>query len=192
MHRLRAYDPEMWEMAFQLLWPIAWSVANRRLSAFAPNDIEDVAVIAIEEAAAKVKDGKVGSFGLLKALTAVIADRRARDHVRRMQADRRKADQTVPIEGGAEPVSPAPGPLDRLDAGDLAIILMRILVKLPDRQRQLLEGYYLEGFKQAELAKKLGMPVGTVGVTLSRGLASMLKELQKAPKLMQEIVERMR
>jgi RNA polymerase sigma-70 factor (ECF subfamily) len=134
----------------------------------------------------------VESFEDLKALTGVIASRRALDLVRRMQAERRAAGVTETIEGQEELASPEAGPVERVDANELARSLTVLAAKLPGRQRQLLQAYYVEGLKQAELAEAFGMPMGTVGVTLSRALESLREELRKHPRLMKELLEALR
>lgn len=189
---LQAGDARMWDVAFYWLWPVACAAANRRLATFAPAEVEDVAVGAIREAAEQVQAGKVESFEDLKALTGVVASRRALDLVRRMQAERRAAGMTETMEGREDLASTEPGPLERVDSHELAKLLTALAAKLPERQRQLLQAYYAEGLKQAELAKAFGMPMGTVGVTLSRALESLREELRKQPQLMKELLEALR
>ncbi len=99
---------------------------------------------------------------------------------------------TETTEGREELASAEPGPLERVDANELARLLTALAAKLPDRQRQLLQAYYVEGLKQSELATAFGMPMGTVGVTLSRALESMREELRKNPQLMKELQEAIR
>lgn len=189
---LRTGDRFMWDCAFHWLWPIAWSAAHRRLAEFAPGDIEDVAVCAIREAAEMVQAGAVGSFEELKSLTGVISRRRALDHIRRMQAERRASGATESIEGHEELSSSAPGPLEQVNSLDLARLLVNLTETLPEHQQQLLRLYYVDGLKQVELAEKLGKPIGTVGVTLSRALESLRAELRKHPQLMKEFLEALR
>lgn len=189
---LQAGDARMWDVAFYWLWPVACAAANRRLATFAPAEVEDVAVGAIREAAEQVQAGKVENFEDLKALTGVVASRRALDLVRRMQAERRAADMTETMEGREDLASTEPGPLERVDSHELAKLLTALAAKLPERQRQLLQAYYVEGLKQAELAKAFGIPMGTVGVTLSRALESLREELRKQPQLMKELLEALR
>ena len=186
---LEANDPQMWDIAFLWLWPVAWSAAHRRLATFAAAEVDDVAIGAIGEAAVKVLAGKVGSFDELKALTGVIAHRRALDHVRRMQAERRAVGVTETIEGRKEQIPDTRAPLEEVNEHDLAKLLMDLAAKLPEGQQQLLRACYLDGLKQAELAAKFNMPIGTVGVTLSRALKSLREELQKYPQLMKELRE---
>ncbi len=189
---LRTGDRFMWDCAFHWLWPVACSAAQRRLATFAPAEIEDVAVGAISEAAEEVQAGKVGNFDELKALTGVIASRRAMDHVRRMRAERRAIGATETIEGRDDLATSTPGPLEQADAHDVAKLLMDLAAKLPEHQRKLLKAYYLDGLKQAELAKTLGIPIGTVGVTLSRALELLREELRNHPQLMKELLEAVR
>ncbi|HOX60011.1 MAG TPA: sigma-70 family RNA polymerase sigma factor [Candidatus Paceibacterota bacterium] len=189
---LQAGDASMWEFAFFWLWPVAWSAANRRLGRVAPADVEDVAIAAVREAAEMVRVGRVSSFERLKALVGVIATRRALDHLRRMQAERRRVSSTESIEGQEELASAAPGPVEQVEALDLAELLVGLAARLPDRQREVLLGFYFEGLKQEELAKKLGMPIGTVGVTLSRAREALRGELEKHPALLKELLERVR
>jgi RNA polymerase sigma-70 factor (ECF subfamily) len=79
---------------------------------------------------------------------------RAIDRVRHEQ---RRA--TVAVEPEELESSPAPDDVwrrlerERLDAA---------LATLPDRDRELLELAYFEGYTQSELARRLGMPLGTV------------------------------
>jgi RNA polymerase sigma factor (sigma-70 family) len=82
--------------------------------------------------------------------------------------------------------------LQQADVHELAKLLMGLAAKLPERQRQLLKAYYLDGLKQAELAVTFDMPMGTVGVTLSRALESLREELRKQPRLMKELLEALR
>lgn len=189
---LRAGNRSMWDTAFVWLWPIAWAAAKRRLAGSAAQDVEDVAIVAIREAAEKVQAGEVGSFEELKALTGVIASRRALDHIRRIQAERRATSVTESIEGQGDLPSPDPSPLDQVDAQELAELLMDLADRLPRNQRDLLLAYYLGGQKQSELAQSFGMPLGTVGVTLSRALKAMWKELAAHPELLKELMGELR
>ena len=192
IRNLQAGDRFMWDAAFHWLWPIAWTAAQRRLATFAPGEIEDVAVEAIREAAERVQAGKVGSFEELQALTGIIARRRAVDHIRRMQAERRAAGATESIEGHEDLASGAPDPLEQVSSRDLAGLLMNLTESLTQKQQQLLRLYYVDGLKQAELAEKLDLPLGTVGVTLSRALESLRVELRKHPTLMKELLQALR
>ena len=187
---LQADDAHAWGFAFHWLWAVAWSAAERRLGNSFPHELEDVAITAIGTAAEKV--GEVASFDELQALTAVISDRRALDCIRRMKAERREAGATESIEGKEHLASAEPGPLEEVDARDLAKLLTELAAKLQTIDRQLLLACYFDGQKQAELAKRFGIPLGTVGVKLSRALKALRNELNKHPDLLKEMLEALR
>ncbi len=192
MDWLETGDPQAWELACESLWPVAWTAAARRLPSFHRDQAEDIAVTAINKTALLVMDGKVKDSDHLRRLTSQIADKLAVDHIRWMTAQQRDISATEPLEGKEHLPAQGPGPFENVDAGDLALFLVEVAENLPEQQRLLLKGFYLDGLTQAELAEKYGVPIGTVGVTLRRALETFRKELRKHPKLMQELWDRLR
>jgi RNA polymerase sigma-70 factor (sigma-E family) len=65
---------------------------------------------------------------------------------------------------------PAP-PVDPATAVDLRDAVVRVLVRLPPRQRAVLVLRYFEQLSEAETAQALGCSVGTVKSAAARGLA---------------------
>jgi RNA polymerase sigma factor (sigma-70 family) len=65
---------------------------------------------------------------------------------------------------------PAP-PVDPAIAVDLRDAVVRVLVRLPPRQRAVLVLRYFEQLSEAETAEALGCSVGTVKSATARGLA---------------------
>lgn len=190
---LKEGDSRMWDIAFHWLWPVAWSAASRRLETFAPTQIEDIAVVAIREAAELVEDGKVESFEDLKALVSVIANRRAKDLIRRLQAEKRSVGSTETIEGLEEVLaSREPGPVERANANDVANVLTALMAQLSREDYELLRAYYFRDRKQREIADTYGMQMGTVGVKLSRALRKLRAEIAKNPELVKELQEALR
>ena len=53
-----------------------------------------------------------------------------------------------------------------------------ILERLPPRQRDVVRLFHLDGYSYAEVSAQLGMPIGSVGVTLRRAEAK-LKEMME-------------
>ena len=51
-------DTEAWDEAFRWLWPTVFAVAQLKLQPFLPDEIEDVAIEALEELVAKVREIK--------------------------------------------------------------------------------------------------------------------------------------
>ena len=84
----------------------------------------------------------------------------AADGWRRQRVGQRKA---VLLE-------PAP-PVDPATAVDLRDAVVRVLVRLPPRQRAVLVLRYFEQLSEAETAEALGCSVGTVKSAAARGLA---------------------
>jgi RNA polymerase sigma-70 factor (sigma-E family) len=73
---------------------------------------------------------------------------------------------------------PAP-PVDPATAVDLRDAVVRVLVRLPPRQRAVLVLRYFEQLSEAETAKALGCSVGTVKSAAARGLVR-LREMTAA------------
>lgn len=61
-----------------------------------------------------------------------------------------------------EPPGPADDPRDEVAAGEARERVRDALAGLPDRQRALVERYYVEGRSVGEIAATLGLPEGTV------------------------------
>jgi RNA polymerase sigma-70 factor (ECF subfamily) len=111
----------------------------------------------------------VPSRGKASTWLLTLVHRRAVDIVRREERRR-----TEPLEGAAEPAS---GPTD--EAVWLRFERERVqeaLKRLPDQQREALELAYYGGFTQAELADRLGEPLGTIKSRMFAGL-NRLREL---------------
>lgn len=195
IHRLQAGDRFSWECAFYWLAPVAVSAVERRLLARFPNEVEDVVSVAIKQVADEATKGNriFRSFEELTAFTVVVADRRAKDHIRSMQAERRSSSATETIEGRPDLISKSPSPLELADAHNVAKLLLELsTVHLREIPSQLLKEHYFDGLTQQQLAENHNMSLGTVGVTLSRSLQKLRKEIEKHPELMKELKEALR
>lgn len=189
-HLLQAGDEAAWDAAFAVLWPDAFHVARRRLPGLPQADAEDVAVMAIRDAAAWVD--RVGTFEELRALARCVAHRRAIDLVRGRHAARRGAGLAVAgqEEDAASLPDPSPGPWEDADLVELARWLQGLADALPPIERALLVGHYAEGRTHAELAAALGVARPTVGVRLHRALGRVRRLLAACPRLSRELHER--
>jgi RNA polymerase sigma-70 factor, ECF subfamily len=58
-----------------------------------------------------------------------------------------------------------------------AVTARRLMDQLPPEQRQVLELAYLDGMTHAEIARRLGQPLGTVKSRIRLGLLSLRKEM---------------
>ena len=57
----------------------------------------------------------------------------------------------------------------------------RFLAQLPERQRRVLLASFIEGWSNAEVADRLGLPLGTVKSDIRRGLLALRPHVEVAP-----------
>ncbi len=100
-----------------------------------------------------------------------LVHRRAVDLVRR--EERRRTEPLDPDEAGEAPVATADD-IARREA------VREALRTLPGEQREAIELAYYGGYTQAELAERLGQPLGTIKSRMFTGLARLIDALQEA------------
>jgi RNA polymerase sigma-70 factor (ECF subfamily) len=177
LNALKSGDEAAWDAAFDWLWPTVFAVAQLKLQPFLPDEVEDVAIEALEELVANVRG--VNSVDELKPLAASIAHNRAVSLLRKRFAQKRGVDKTesidVPADEGKAKDIAAPGdsPLDSLAEKELAARLQKSLSELKPPQGEILSDFYLHNLRYEQIAKNRGVPVGSVGVYLKRGLEAM-------------------
>jgi RNA polymerase sigma-70 factor (ECF subfamily) len=64
---------------------------------------------------------------------------------------------------------PSPGPEERTASAERATRLERALGQIPEEQRRALVMFHVENLGYGDIAKRLGVPLGTVATWLSRG-----------------------
>ena len=139
---------------------VAYGVALRVLrdAALAEDAVQEAFVALWRTAARFVPERARASTWLL-----TLVHRRAVDAVRREQRRR-----TEPLDQAADPATAG--------ADDDALLRLErervqgALAQLPDAQREALELAYFGGFTQAELADRLGQPLGTIKSRMFGGL----------------------
>ena len=177
LQALRQGDQAAWDEAFRWLWPTVFAVAQLKLQPFLPDEIEDVAIEALEELVGKVRD--IRTVEELKPLAASIAHHKAVSLLRLRFAKKRGEGRTESLDaptddGQAKPEPAAPdSPLDSLEEKELAGRLQQSLATLKPPLGDILSDFFLHGLRYEEIAKKHGMAVGSVGVYLKRGLDAM-------------------
>ena len=179
LHALQRGDEAAWDAAFGWLWPTVFAVAQLKLQPFLPDQVEDMAIEALEQLVDKVRSVK--SVEELKPLAASIAHHRAVSLLRERFAQKRGAGKTesldVPVDDGETKYEPAweDSPLDSLAEKELAARLQTSLAELKPPQGEILSDFFLRGLRYEEIAKKRGVAVGSVGVYLKRGLEAIRK-----------------
>ena len=173
---LKTGDASAWDEAFSWLWPAVFAVAKLQLQPYLPNEVEDVAIEAIEQLVEKVREVK--SVEELKPLAASIAHHRAVSLLRERFAKKRGAGATESLDAQAEgAVSPEPtsgdSPLAELEQTELARRLSKSLAELKTPMGEILSDFFLQDLRYEEIANRHGLAVGSVGVYLKRGLEAM-------------------
>lgn len=103
---------------------------------------------------------------------ALVARRRAIDFLRRQS----RQPDFEPLEAaGSIPASPAQEPSPNCDPE----AVKSSIASLPDDTRQLFLLFFEEGFTHPEIAKKTGLPLGTVKTRLRRGLIALREQLRR-------------
>lgn len=148
-------------------------------------DVDDTTQTALERALA----GRGTARGPLRPWALGVARHVALDARRRGAREAaRRASSTGPheaVDDVAPLVERLPGtaPLadERLDHARRAARLRDALATLPDGPRRVLELHHVEGLGYAELAARLGVPLGTVATWLARGRRALAEALADAP-----------
>jgi len=194
---LQRGDQDAWDEAFRRLYPAAFAAARHPLASLTPSEAEDIAIEALTLLLPKVK--QVAAFDELRLLVITIASRKAISEKRRQLADKRgggdltsldalQDDETIRFE-------PAEQLLNRFNAADLrdlSQLLNAALSALEPRQADLLRDFLMHHLPYKELSEKYHMPIGSVGVSLARGLDKIRAHLQTVPKLSKELAAYLR
>jgi RNA polymerase sigma-70 factor, ECF subfamily len=118
-------------------------------------------------------DAKLTTW-LFRIAERVVRGRRRKDRIRRWLARSRRAD----VERSA--VSPAPlTPIEELERRRASATVYRILDRLPDRYRDVLILFELEGVSGEEIAALTGRKPATVWVHLHRARQRFLEEMDR-------------
>ncbi len=171
---LQSGNPDSWDEAFVWLWPTVFAVAQLKLQPYLPNEVEDVAIEALEELVEKVR--VVTAPEELKPLAASIAHHRAVSLLRERFAKKRGEGKTESLDASNDDGEPkhemasGESPVADLEQRELAERLGKSLAELKPPLGEILSDFFLHGLRYEEIAKKRGVAVGSVGVYLKRGL----------------------
>lgn len=103
--------------------------------------------------------------GRLAPWLAVVTRHKAVDSLRKMKFE---------TDAPGQPAAPPSTCNERCPEAETA---RRLMAQLPPDQRQVLELAYLDGLTHAEIASRLGQPLGTVKSRIRLGLLSLRKEM---------------
>ena len=75
--------------------------------------------------------------------------------------------------------TPPPTPFESASLSQRSHYVRNALVQLPEKQRQVLEMAYYDGFSQSEIAKQLDIPLGTIKTWARLGLLKLRQNLKE-------------
>ncbi len=166
--RLRARDAAAFEELYRRYAPSAYGLALR-VTGHEPiaQEVVNDAFLALWHA----PEAFDPSRGLLRTFILSLAHHRAVDAVRREERLRKRTERALNLEGSdSEDVA------DEVVEGAWLVQrrkeVREALLALPEDQKRVLELAYFDGFTQAQIAQRLGIPLGTVK---TRTLAAMRK-----------------
>jgi RNA polymerase sigma factor (sigma-70 family) len=194
---LQRGDEQAWDEAFRRLYPAAFAAARHPLASLTPSEAEDIAIEALTLLLPKVK--QVAEFDELRLLVITIASRKAISEKRRQLADKRGGGDLTSLDAMQDDETirfePAEKILAHLNGGDLrelARLLDAALAGLEPRQADLVRDFLMHHLPYKELSEKYRMPIGSIGVSLSRSLDKIRARLQAMPKLWKELAAYLR
>jgi RNA polymerase sigma factor (sigma-70 family) len=194
---LQRGEEEAWDEAFRRLYPAAFAAARHPLATLTPSEAEDIAIEALTLLLPKVKS--VAEFDELRLLVITIASRKAISEKRRQLADKRGGGDLTSLDAMQDDETIRFEPEEKLltnltatDLRELARLLEVALAGLEPRQADLLRDFLMHHLPYKELSEKYKMPIGSIGVSLARGLDKIRAQLQTMPKLWKELAAYLR
>ncbi len=174
LRSLQNGDREAWDQAFRWLWPVVFSAAKLKLGDHFLNEIEDIAIEALEDLIEKV--GEVKDVGELKPLAACIARNKAVNFLRARLAQKRGGGKIASLDETSEDGEKVHDaifeetPLDVLDENELFEKVRLTMRRLRPPQGEILADFYIGKVRYEEIARRHNLALGSVGVYLKRGL----------------------
>jgi RNA polymerase sigma factor (sigma-70 family) len=194
---LQRGEDQAWDEAFRRLYPAAFAAARHPLASLTPAEAEDIAIEALTLLLPKVKS--VAEFDELRLLVITIASRKAISEKRRQLADKRGGGDLTSLDAlqddeniRFEPAEKILSHLTAPDLRELGQLLDAALSTLELRQADLIRDFLIHHLPYKELSEKYKMPVGSIGVSLSRGLDKVRAHLQAMPRLSKELAAYLR
>jgi RNA polymerase sigma factor (sigma-70 family) len=174
VRRVRDRDEEAFRGLFARYAPTAKALALRvvRQSHLAEEIVQE-AFMAVWRNPDAYDDGR----GSVRSWLMGMVHHRAVDLVRREEAYRRRAEDSIP-EAKQEQVDHAEEVTERVALPQERRIVREALDELPQEQRAVLEMMYFDGLSQSQIAQKTGLPLGTVKSRTLLGMRRMRTALE--------------
>ncbi|NJK91279.1 MAG: sigma-70 family RNA polymerase sigma factor [Blastochloris sp.] len=183
---LQRGEESAWDQAFHLLYPHLYHAAHHPQIQLSPNEAEDVAIETLTDLVGLVTT--LHSWNDVIALGRSMASRRAISLQRRLRAHKRGGGQIQSLQQLQEDLGDSfevaekkSHGLSPVDQNELQLMLHHALNELPPPQPELIRDFVLQGYSYKELASKYKMPMGSIGVQLSRGLKKSAQAWKTTP-----------
>jgi RNA polymerase sigma factor (sigma-70 family) len=173
VRRIRGGDEDAFRRLFRRYAPTALGLARRvvRQPHLAEETVQE-AFLSVWRNAASFDEGR----GSVRAWLMGAVHNRAVDAVRREEAQRRRAEDAA-SDPGLEPLDPGDTVVEEVGIDQERTAVRAALGKLPSEQRQVIELMYFGGQSQSRIAKRLGLPLGTVKSRMLLGMRRLRAEL---------------
>jgi RNA polymerase sigma factor (sigma-70 family) len=173
VRRIRGGDEDAFRRLFRRYAPTALGLARRvvRQPHLAEETVQE-AFLSVWRNAASFDEGR----GSVRAWLMGAVHNRAVDAVRREEAQRRRAEDAA-SDPGLEPLDPGDTVVEEVGIDQERTAVRAALGKLPSEQRQVIELMYFGGQSQSKIAKRLGLPLGTVKSRTLLGMRRLRAEL---------------
>jgi RNA polymerase sigma factor (sigma-70 family) len=156
--RVRRQDEEAFRSLFARYAPAAKSLALRVVrQAHLAEEIVQEAFLAVW----RNPDGYDARRGSVRSWLMGTVHHRAVDLVRREEAHRRRAHQSI-VDVREEEADHADDVAVEMDRPGEQDLLRSALMELPAEQREVIELMYFSGLSQSQVAERKGLPLGTV------------------------------
>jgi RNA polymerase sigma-70 factor, ECF subfamily len=174
VRRLRDRDEEAFRGLFARYAPTAKALALRvvRQSHLAEEIVQE-AFMAVWRNPDAYDDGR----GSVRSWLMGMVHHRAVDLVRREEAYRRRAQDSIPA-AMQEQVDHAEEVTERVALPQERQVVRQALDELPQEQRAVLEMMYFDGLSQSQIAETTGLPLGTVKSRTLLGMRRMRTALE--------------
>ena len=178
---LKQRDTDEWDKAFRWLWPTAFAVSRNVLAAKLPSQVEDNAIEAIEAVIEKVSECKLVTE--IKAILAKIAHNKGVDALRKHYAQKSGGDKITSLYDEKTVEDIQDSTLEDVDSKfanqENENLILKVLNLLNEKERKCIVSFYLHQKPHKEISMEHGIPIGSIGVTITRALKKMSSLIKK-------------
>ncbi len=178
---LKKGDQDEWDKAYKWLWPTAKAVSRNVLASKLPDQIEDNAIEAIEAVIEKVKE--CNHISEIKAILARIAHNKGVDALKKHYSLKRGAGNVGSLSDEEKLGEIPDTTLEDLDSKYAKEhsneLIYKVLDNLNEKERKCVISFYLHQKSHKYISDEFNIPIGSIGVTITRGLKKMSDLIKK-------------